>query len=156
MFSRDNAVWLIGSVCQLHRIPFAPELLVQQFPPPYAQPVVQDALRAYGFKVGERPWPVGAAPAPAVPCIAFLKEGDEPDGKRGPSGAPGLARQQSEASQVPALIVSADAGGVLYFRAGSDEPHTIAPAQFADRFNATLWMLALEPAAGAGVSEARH
>ena len=161
MFSRDNAVWLIGSVCQLHRIPFAPELLVQQFPPPYAQPVVQDALRAYGFKVGERPWPVGAASAPAVPCIAFLKEGGEPDAQRSPSGArapvavgePGLARQQRDASQVPALIVSADAGRVLYFRAGSDEPHTIAPAQFADCFNATFWMLALEPSAGASVSE---
>ena len=49
MFGCDAAVWLICSLCQVHRVPFAHALLIQQFPPPYTQTALQRALHAYGL-----------------------------------------------------------------------------------------------------------
>jgi hypothetical protein len=34
--SKKQIIWAIGSIAQLSRIPFDPELLAQSFPPPYA------------------------------------------------------------------------------------------------------------------------
>ena len=49
MFGCDTAVRLICSLCQVHRVPFAHALLIQQFPPPYTQTALQRALHAYGL-----------------------------------------------------------------------------------------------------------
>ena len=32
---REHFDWILGSLCQLQRVPFDPALLLQQFPPPY-------------------------------------------------------------------------------------------------------------------------
>ena len=33
--SRETFVWLVGSLCQMHRLPYDKVLLTQQFPPLY-------------------------------------------------------------------------------------------------------------------------
>ena len=91
MLGRDTAVWLIGSLCQVHRVPFAPTLLIQQFPPPYTQAALQRALHAYGFTAASATWRAGAV---ALPCVAFIKD------------APGT----------PALILHADSERLMYVR----------------------------------------
>ena len=33
--SADSFIWLIGSLCQINRIPFDPQLILQRFPAPH-------------------------------------------------------------------------------------------------------------------------
>lgn len=73
-FPREDVVWLLGSLSQLHRIPFDPALILQQFPPPYSLVTLIEAARALGFRVGESATPSGAAFAKLqYPCVAFLR-----------------------------------------------------------------------------------
>ena len=120
MLGRDTAVWLIGSLCQVHRIPFASALLIQQFPPPYTQSVLQRALHAYGFTAGTAPWRAGAV---ALPCVAFFKDTPE----------------------TPALILHADSERLMYVRAGQVEPQTLAAAEFSAHFGPEIWLVTLDP-----------
>lgn len=93
----EQVVWLIGSLCQLNRLPFDPALLVQRFPAPHSRQQFFEALQSFGFKVGERAVPARGAGAMRAPFIGFLK-GDE---------------------LKPAIVVKADEDQVVYFEAGA-------------------------------------
>ncbi|HUQ75562.1 MAG TPA: peptidase domain-containing ABC transporter [Burkholderiales bacterium] len=95
--SRQDFVWLIGSLCQVNRLAFDPALLVQRFPAPHSLRQLIEALQSFGFRTGE----ADLAKA-AFPCVAFLK-GEAPR---------------------PVLIVKRDEKQVLYFEAGSQTPAT--------------------------------
>lgn len=49
---RDEALWLLGSLCGLFRIPFDASLIAQNFPPPYTLLTLHDAARALGIQTG--------------------------------------------------------------------------------------------------------
>src|SRR3954469_19711777 len=51
--SDADFVWALGSLCQLHRVPFDPALLLQQFPPPCDRSAILGAAKALDFKIGE-------------------------------------------------------------------------------------------------------
>jgi len=158
-----HVVWLIGSLCQLHRLPFDPKLLAQQFPPPYTRLSLHQALVAYGFKVGESHWPGNAKDLP-LPLIAFLQPEAVP-AQAAPAGAPEettppaaneSAVDSDEPVQqgaplapapavVPALILKADADRILYFRAGSNEAQILPAGDFPARFEPTVLLVALDP-----------
>ncbi|HEV3008808.1 MAG TPA: ABC transporter transmembrane domain-containing protein, partial [Burkholderiales bacterium] len=95
--SGQHFVWLVGSLCQLNRVPFEPALLVQRFPAPHSLRQFLEAIQSLGFRAGE-----GALRKASYPCVAFLK-----------GGAPR-----------PALIVKSDGKQLLYFEAGSQAPMT--------------------------------
>ena len=90
-------VWLVGSLCQVNRIPFDPALLQQRFPAPHAVPQLLEALQTLGFRTGE-----AELAKAAFPCIGFLK------------GEP----------ERPAIAVKSDGMQLLYFEAGSQAPKT--------------------------------
>ncbi|MGA8051741.1 MAG: hypothetical protein WCA09_16300, partial [Burkholderiales bacterium] len=46
-------VWLLGSLCRIHRLPFDAALLLQQFPPPHDRAQLVEAARAFGFRAGQ-------------------------------------------------------------------------------------------------------
>ena len=50
---QQQLLWALGSLCALHRQPFAAELVAREFPPPCTQATVIAAGRALGFKVRE-------------------------------------------------------------------------------------------------------
>jgi ATP-binding cassette, subfamily B, bacterial HlyB/CyaB len=71
-----DLLWLLGSLCQFHRIPFDPLLIKRQFLPPCSAVTLQSALIALGFKVGTltlMPGSGGIKKLP-LPAIGFLKE----------------------------------------------------------------------------------
>ena len=105
--SPQHFVWLVGSLCQLNRIPFDPALLVQRFPGPHSARQLCEAVQAFGFSTG-----FGRLAAAAYPCVGFLK-GE---------------------SLKPALIVRADDERLLYFEAGSQTPQTCPAALAGERF----------------------
>ena len=111
--SGEQFIWLVGSVCQLSRVPFDPELLLQRFPAPHDTRQLVEACQGFGFRTGE-----GAAAKASFPCIAFLKED---------------AR--------PALMVKADRKRVLYFEAGSASAVTLARSKVAGRFHPDVVLL---------------
>jgi subfamily B ATP-binding cassette protein HlyB/CyaB len=100
-------VWLIGSLCQINRVPFDPALVLQRFPAPHSVRQLVEAARSLGFKTGE-----GKLPTLAFPCVGFLK-GESPR---------------------PAILIKADAERLLYFEAGNQAPLTCAMSALAERF----------------------
>jgi subfamily B ATP-binding cassette protein HlyB/CyaB len=107
VLSGEHFVWLVGSLCQLNRVPFDAALLVQRFPAPHDTRGLLEALQALDFRTGET-----ALARAKFPCIAFLR-GDTPRA---------------------ALIVKADRERLLYFEAGAQTPLTIPLRELAARF----------------------
>jgi subfamily B ATP-binding cassette protein HlyB/CyaB len=118
--TREDFLWVAGSVCQLNRMPFDGGLLLQRFPAPHSMQQLIEALRSLEFKIGE-----GSLEAPAFPCIAFLK-GDAPR---------------------PAIVARGDATRLLYFPARSESAQTVDRAAAAERFEPELLLLRHEAAA---------
>ena len=74
----DELLWLLGSLCQIGRVPFDPALVSQQFPPPCTAASLHEAARALGFKTGERQVAPTDLAKLSLPCIAFLRQAAEP------------------------------------------------------------------------------
>ncbi len=136
---REHLLWLLGSLSSLYRLPFDPQLVEQQFPPPYTRATFHEAARALGFKTGHSSFPADWQKLP-LPAVAFLIADPE-------TGPPG-----EEASAIPVLILKTDGQKLLYFRAGSQTPETLAVAEATTRFEPEL-ILAAREAAGTGQDE---
>ena len=118
--------WLVGSLCQINRMPFDPALLLQRFPAPHSVRQLLEALRSLGFRTGE-----GELAKAALPCIGFLA-GDTPR---------------------PAILVKRDAERLLYFVAGSQAAETAPIGALKERFAPDVVLLlheAAQPAAQDG------
>lgn len=102
--SRGDFVWLIGSFCQINRLPFDSALLLQRFPAPHSMRQLLEALRSLGFRTGE-----GVLSRAAFPCIAFLS------------------------NERPAIVIKADGAELLYVEAGSQAPARAASDRFEAR-----------------------
>ena len=112
--SAGDFVWLLGSLCQLNRLPFDAQLILQRFPAPHAVPDFLMAARSLGFKTGE-----GELRKPAYPCVGFLK---------------------GENSK-PAILFKGDEERLVYFAAGSQTPETLPAAEIAGRFEPSIILL---------------
>ena len=116
---KDDFVWVLGSLCQFHRIPFDGASLLGQFPPPHTVGQLIEAARELGFETGEcraTGEPVSRMP---LPCIGFLR------GDHGGSADSSRAQPHRATKLQPVLIVKADDRRVLYFAAGSEQPETV-------------------------------
>jgi ATP-binding cassette, subfamily B, bacterial HlyB/CyaB len=98
--SRVDFVWLVGSLCQVNRLPFDAALLQQRFAAPHSMPQLIEALQGLGFRTGHAP-----LHSATFPCVAFLR------------------------SRKPALIVKRDGRHLLYFEAGAQAPQTCEGAE---------------------------
>jgi subfamily B ATP-binding cassette protein HlyB/CyaB len=141
--SDKDFVWILGSLCQIHRMPFDPALLLQQFPPPYDRTAVLNAVKALDLKAGERTTGARELMALPLPCLAFLRPscgaGDS-ELQAGTGSAPG---QPEEApAPKPALIVKASDKGFLYFESGSNTPHQLPLEQFESDFEPEVMLVA--------------
>lgn len=67
--SREAFIWIVGSLCAQHSVPFEPSLLLQQSAPPYDDASLQDALHRLGL-VCESGTP-GAVDGPAIAWLAL-------------------------------------------------------------------------------------
>ena len=140
--SGEDFLWVLGSLCQLHRIPFAPALLQQQFPPPYERTTILGAAKALDFRVGERTVSAKELAALPLPCLMFLRHAPAapqmvPAGDAGADSA-ALAAPRSK----PALLVKANDTELLYFEAGSNTPLTMPVAEFESRVEPGIMLFA--------------
>ena len=147
----QDMLWLIGSLSRIFHIPFDPQLIRQQFPPPYTRVSVLNALQALDFRVGERNLDaktLGALEHIPFPAIAFLRFSPKPAEHTGPVSEQtpsGIAPEQTEAAPdpiIPALLIKAGGEQVLFFRAGSESPETIPLNEFFKQFRTDILLVA--------------
>lgn len=125
-------LWLLGSLCNLFRIPFDPKLIEQEFPPPYSLTTLHEAARALGFKTGHGTHPSDWQKLP-LPAVAFLRAVPEIDS---------AGELSSDTKSLPVLILKTDGHKLLYFRAGSQAPETITADEAKLQFETDLILVA--------------
>ena len=138
LLSVDGCVWSLGTLCQLHRVPFAPELLRHQFPPPVTQGILLRAAQALGFKCGWKNLPAGDLASLTLPLIALLKAKDQAEAIADRSGAnppsDKIPREPGHSLHDLALVLRCDSAKVTYLREGHREPVTETLEQFRAQF----------------------
>jgi len=120
LLSTDDFAWLMGSLCGTHRIAWDSALALQQFPPPYSLVSLYEAGRQHGFRFGETSAASLDWARATFPVVAF---------------------KRNQGDLKPVLIAKADAGRVLYFEPGSNEPRTVAMADFEKTFSEMLLLV---------------
>jgi len=153
-------IWVLGSICQLNRVPFDPALLSQHFPPPYTLETLLHALKAYGFKAEAKSVAARDITQLIFPCVALVRPPPVPEDKivdaviieSVPEPVTDMADELPEPppqaaplpNQVLALLIKSDAGRILYFESGSDKPQTIPAGEFDTRFEPLIIAIAKE------------
>jgi ATP-binding cassette, subfamily B, bacterial HlyB/CyaB len=147
LLRKDDFAWVLGSVCQIHRVPFDSNLLLQRFPNPHSIRDVIEAARALGFKTGELvPTAERIAHLP-LPCIGFLRE--TPHAGTTASNAAEAAQSQATTADAAApapvlralLLVKVDAQRAMYFAADTRTPITIPLAELCARLEPMLILI---------------
>jgi subfamily B ATP-binding cassette protein HlyB/CyaB len=133
-FNRSDFLWLLGSLCQLHRVPFDPLLIERQFPPPCTTDTLRTALEVLGFKVGSLellPGKIALDKFP-LPAVGFLKNeaGEAPETDN--------SDQPESFTHKPVLIIKTNGERLLHFRAGSQTPETASTQEVPDLFTPHL------------------
>jgi len=116
---RDELLWMLGSVCQLFRVPFDAQLVLQHYPPPYTVGSLCDAVHALGFRLREQAVSRVGLQAHNLPAVALSRR----------------------AGERPALILKTDGERVLLFRAGSQSGETVDSERFRNQFEPVLLTL---------------
>ena len=114
----ETYLWGLQGICQLHRIPFAAGLVLQQFPPPHDLPSLQRAASTLGLNGGMRD-ATSCAELPDLPTsfVAVLVP------VRATEGAdPGPHRI--------AIVIRCKGGGITYLEEGRQHPVTATLCQF--------------------------
>jgi len=109
-----DLAWLLGSLCQIHRIPWSPALGLQQYAPPYAISSLIEAAGRFGLRLGQSHVRRLQDGNIHFPVIAFRS-----------NVALGMSNPSNDSAEIrPILIAKGDAKRILYFEAGSNEPKT--------------------------------
>ena len=122
-------MWGLQGICQLHRIPFAAGLVLQQFPPPHDLPSLQRAARTLGLGSGVRGAAAAQLPDLPTPFVAVLF----------PAGTPEGADIQPHRI---AIVTRCEEGRITYFEEGRQSPVTATLDQFALQFAGRVMLCA--------------
>jgi subfamily B ATP-binding cassette protein HlyB/CyaB len=163
-YTGQDMLWLIGSLSRIFRIPFDPQLIRQQFPPPYSRTALLNALQALEFKVGE--WHLDAQktaelaqiPFPAVAFLCVSSEVSDAPAEEAPVPAQGVGEQPPQAEEQPqtvhpVLLIKADEERVLFFRAGAEQPETVSLSEFPRQFRTDILLVARKEKAPTDLDE---
>lgn len=155
---REEFVWALGSFCALNRIPFAPDLVLKEFPPPYTPETLVQAVRALGFKVREMACQAAALPKLKFPCLVLMQGEAEATPANAAANDELATEAAGETDQAPtplakrlAIVFEAGAERIVYFEGNSNSPKNATPAEFAALYdgnrdgvtaNDARWLLA--------------
>ena len=132
LLSTESCLWSLGTLCRLHRVPFAPALVLQQFPPPFSQIVLQRATEAVGFKCGWRALAATKLAALPTPWLALVRDVGAADGAPGTEMPPADGERTDSHDQTHslALVLKYTDSEVTYLHAGETSPSTASRASF--------------------------
>lgn len=159
-YTGQDMLWLIGSLSRVFKLPFDPQLIRQQFPPPYSRTSLLNALQSLDFKIGEMKLSaesIATLERIPFPVIAFVRD-EQPSVAATQAVAAGTEDSAEDADAVgepeliapplatPVLLVKADAERVLFFRAGAEKPETVLLTEFGQHFRDDVVLVAREAA----------
>ena len=132
--NHEAFIWSLSAFCQLNRIPFNPDLVVKQYPPPYSNIQLEEALQHFGFNTALKQTKLSQINPTSVPCLAILKP--EPKNlatETNDQPAPEIEALPENQTSVPetaplnriALILSIDKDRVLLLEHGQAQPQTL-------------------------------
>ncbi|MFM9971979.1 MAG: peptidase domain-containing ABC transporter [Burkholderiales bacterium] len=141
LLARDQLLWLLGSLCQVHRVPFESSLVLRNYPPPFSDITLIEAGKALGFRIGRASFKGVRPEKMPLPCIALLPlKGEQSNAVDSPlnprtteASSSGANDRTSDASSV-ALILRIENGQVLYFESGDTTPKQVPANQFHQLF----------------------
>ena len=143
LVSTGAFVWGLQAICDLHRIPFAPALALQQFSPPYSLLSLQRATEAAGLKSGwrrARLKELARLPTPFVATIVLsgqpAKLADPPWGDREPWGDKGGGNCRL------AVVLYCDGQRISFIEEGAREPVSSTLEEFGSRYRGEVLLLA--------------
>jgi len=113
--------WLLGSLCQFHRVSFDAALVERQFPPPRSEVTLREAASALGFELQPVFRDAVRLDLVAMPAVGFSSRHDAP------------------ATPEPVFIVRADGDRVLHFRPGSTVGEMVPRESFERSLRGALW-----------------
>jgi ATP-binding cassette, subfamily B, bacterial HlyB/CyaB len=76
-FTTEPFLWALGSLCQLHKIPFDAKLLLQQITPPYNIAGLLNAGQQLGLKIQTQAAAVRELAELPLPCIAVVQHSSD-------------------------------------------------------------------------------
>ncbi|MDN5871113.1 MAG: hypothetical protein L0H73_10410 [Nitrococcus sp.] len=79
LIGRAAFVWSLGSLCQIHRMPFDSRLLLGQFPPPYTFASLQQSGEALGFDIEPQALARAVIAGQYLPALALLEDEKTPE-----------------------------------------------------------------------------
>jgi subfamily B ATP-binding cassette protein HlyB/CyaB len=149
------ALWLLGSLCNLHRSPFDARLVAQDYPPPYDLATLIDAARSLGFQAAlcrrdGLDW--AAAPLPAVAFLQPVSVSHETSMSLA-DAVEEPAEPAAPTSLQPVIIVKASDDALSYFRPGGQAPETLPMDQADTRLSPQVLLVARPASAGASADE---
>ena len=125
----NHFIWLLGCLCQFHRVPFDHKLVQQQSPPPYSLASFMNTANAFGFKTGVKSPPRKKWSKLPLPVIAFIRRAEELPVNEQASCSHGQESQikagelnQAQSSVIPLLVLRADEKQVLFIRPDAERP----------------------------------
>ncbi|MDO8413654.1 MAG: peptidase domain-containing ABC transporter [Gallionellaceae bacterium] len=121
--STETFVWALQCACQVHHVPFAAEMALRQFPPPYNSATLQHAMHQMGFKGRWRKVQEADFEHLTFPCFAAMNPVMD-------------QKQEAEKIEMPhglALLAKLEDGKVLLFEPGNQQPQHIPLAEFTAR-----------------------
>ncbi|MCW8983253.1 MAG: peptidase domain-containing ABC transporter [Gammaproteobacteria bacterium] len=125
---REALLWAVGSLCQVHKIPFEPQLLLHHYPPPHTLTSLLGACQHVGLELRYAKLTSEGIPTFQLPCIAILKQDD----------AANESEDEAPETIKLALIARIDDGRILWFKAGSDTPQLESTEEFLDKIEPTV------------------
>jgi len=145
LFTADTFLWGLGAICQLHRQPFAPHLILQQFAPPYSLASLQEATQSLKIKCGIRVVAVSEFHALPQPFLSVLKPRAATT-HSGPPQDPDSARNEPLPNLL-AVVLKCDAERILYATNGSSAPVTVTLQEFGEDYAGLVVLCAPAPSA---------
>lgn len=122
--AQEDLLWAMGSVCALHRMPFAADLLQREFPPPCSHATLIAAGRALRLRVKQIRLKVSRIEQLVFPVLVALRQDAS-----AANAQPGLG-----------LVTAAADGKVVFFQAGSNAPQTLSFDELAALCSGEAWL----------------
>jgi len=139
-------VWALGAISRLNRIPFAAELVAQQFPPPHSFATLLQAAAALGLKAQRHASAANEIQRVPLPCLAVLRSSAPTAEGLGETGAPaGQNHGDQNSPHALAMVVEADAERVVMFEPGVASGATLSTEDFNLRYAGELILFAQQP-----------
>ena len=149
-FTAEEFTWAMGSLCALNQKPFDPELLANQFPPPYGADSLIRAGRALGFRIKRKDCKAQTLPTLALPCLVILKSAlPAPLALPADVARPPENAEQGSGIETPrvparlAIVMQAEGDQISYFEAGSNAPKILSLIDFAVLYTGCVFQFAV-------------